>query len=287
MTMTNGSDERRTGAAAPVYLVSGGRGVSGELLLRTVLAQFPGLQATIERRLQVWSVEAVEAVVAEAAVAEGIVVHTLLAERPRRAMAREAARRGVPVVDLTGALLRRLSTLSGHTPVGRPGLYREQRQAYFDRVEAIEFTVHHDDGSGAEDLERADLVLLGVSRCGKTPLSMYLAVHGWKVANVPLVGGLPPPAELAVLEPGRVVGLTIDAEQLLAHRRERAKGLGDIGATDYTSLSAVQQELEMAEALYQRHGFAIVRVTGKPVETLAAEVLEQVGPRLGKRMAPP
>ncbi len=289
--MADQPDEPREGAPRsvlpPVYLVSGGTGASGELLLGTVLAQFPGVQVPIEKRVQVWSVEAVKAVMAEAAAAGGTVVHTLLAERSRQAMAREAARRGVPVVDLAGPLLERLGALTGRTPVGRPGLFREQRQDYFDRVEAIEFTVAHDDGRGPEGLAMADLVLLGVSRCGKTPLSMYLAVHGWKVANVPLVSGLPPPEELTALEPGRVVGLTIERGHLMVHRRERAKHLGDIGASDYTSVNAVQRELEMAEALYRRHGYPVVSVTGKPVETLATEVLERVGAPQDKRMVPP
>jgi regulator of PEP synthase PpsR (kinase-PPPase family) len=259
-----------------VYLVSGGVGASGELLLGTVLAQFPGVEVPVERRVRVWSVEAVRRVVAEAAASGGTLVHTLLAERPRQAMAREAERLGVPVVDLTGPLLERLSALTGRAPVGRPGLFREQRQDYFHRIEAMEFTVAHDDGRRPEDLPMADLVLLGVSRCGKTPLSMYLAVNGWKVANVPLVSGLPPPRELAAVEPGRVVGLTIEHGHLMAHRRERAMRLGDVGATDYTAVSAVQRELEMAESLYRRRGFPVVSVTGKPVESLAAEVMEVV-----------
>lgn len=270
-----------------VYLVSGGTGASGELLLGTVLAQFPGVQVLIEKRVQVRTVEGVEAVVAEAAAAGGIVVHTLLAELPRQAMGREAVQRRVPVVDLTGSLLEHLGTLTGRAPMGRPGLFREQRQDYFDRVEAIEFTVAHDDGRGPEDLAVADLVLLGVSRCGKTPLSMYLAVHGWKVANVPLVSGLPPPKELTTVEPDRVVGLTIEHAHLMAHRRERAKRLGEIGPSDYTSVNAAQRELQMAEALYRRHGYPVVSVTGKPVETLATEVLERVGAAHDKRILPP
>ncbi len=291
VTMADGPDESREGGAPsvlpPVFLVSGGTGASGELLLGTVLAQFPGVQVPIEKRVQVRTMEAVEAVVAEAEAAGGIVVHTLLAELPRQAMTREAVQRGVPVVDLTGPLLECLGAATGRVPLGRPGLFREQRQDYFDRVEAIEFTVAHDDGRGPEDLAIADLVLLGVSRCGKTPLSMYLAVHGWKVANVPLVSGLPPPEELTTLEPGRVVGLTIEHAHLMAHRRERAKRLGQIGPSDYTSANAAQQELQMAAALYRRHGYPVVSVTDKPVETLATEVLERVGAAHDKRIVPP
>jgi regulator of PEP synthase PpsR (kinase-PPPase family) len=269
-----------------LYLVSGGRGASGELLLGTVLAQFPGIRVPVEKRSQVWSVAAVEAVVAEAAAAGGTIVHSLLAERARRAMVLEAARHGVPLVDLTGPLLDHLGALTGRAPVGRPGLYREQRAAYFERVEAIEFAVAHDDGRRPEGLPAADLVLVGLSRCGKTPLSMYLAVHGWKVANVPLVSGVPPPLELAKVKPGRAVGLTINSGHLLAHRRERAKRLGDTGPLDYTAASAVQQELAMAEAVYGEHGLPVVNVTGKPVETLAAEVLECLGWARDRRVPP-
>jgi regulator of PEP synthase PpsR (kinase-PPPase family) len=288
--MAEGPDESREGGTPsglrPVYLVSGGTGASGELLLGTVLAQFPGVQVPTEKRVRVQTVEAVETVVAEAAAAGGIVVHTLLAEPPRQAMAREAAQWGVPVVDLTGSLLERLSALTDRVPAGRPGLFRQQRQDYFDRVEAIEFTVAHDDGRRPEDLAIADVVLLGVSRCGKTPLSMYLAVHGWRVANVPLVSGIAPPEELTTLEPGRVVGLTIEHAHLIAHRRKRIKRLG-VGPSDYTSAKAAQQELQMAEALYRRHGYPVVSVTDTPVETLAMEVLERIGAADDKRIVPP
>ena len=288
--MTERRDESRGGARwsklPPLYLVSGGVGTSGALLLDTVLAQFPDIRVPIEKRVRVWSVEAVEAVVAEAAAAGGTLVHTLVAERTRQAIAREAVRRGVPVVDLTGPLLQHLGALTGQAPLGKPGLFREQRQAYYDRIEAIEFSIAHDDGRRPEDLAMADLVLLGLSRCGKTPLSMYLAVHGWKVANLPLVSGLPPPKELAMLTPGRAVGLTIDYEHLMAHRRERASRFGDTGPLDYTSASAVQEELDMAEVLYRAHGLPVVNVTGKPVETLAAEVLEKLGATHDKRTPP-
>jgi hypothetical protein len=142
--------------------------------------------------------------------------------------------------------------------------------------------VSHDDGSGAGDLLSAEVVILGVSRCGKTPLSMYLAAHGWKAANIPIVKGIAPPGDLRRVDRRKVVGLVIDHNRLLEHRKKRAKLLGDVGATDYASPSAVFEELEFANRIYREGGFSVVDVTDKPVEIVADEVVGLIAPGPGK-----
>jgi regulator of PEP synthase PpsR (kinase-PPPase family) len=174
-------------------------------------------------------------------------------------------------------LLDHLQTLLESEPVGRPGLYRDQNREAFERTEAIEFTMAHDDGRHVENLRQADIVLVGVSRVGKTPISLYLASLGWKVANVPLVSGDPPPPELFQLHRRRVVGLTIEPDQLLAHRRWRERRLKVSLSGSYSNPFKLREELEAARRVFLQGGFAVVDITNKPVEVSAKEILEAVG----------
>jgi len=147
-------------------------------------------------------------------------------------------------------------------------------------VEAIEFTVAHDDGQKIDELSRAQIVLVGPSRAGKTPLSMYLSMLGWQVANVPLIPEIPPPDELFRMDRRRVVGLTIEPGQLITFRLARQRRLGAGGYTAYTDPAAVYEEVETARRIFRRHGFGIVDTTDKPIETSADEVLVLLKHRL-------
>lgn len=270
-------------ASAPptVFVFSGAAGASAELVARTALAQFAGA-VPLEIIPYLLTVEQVESAVARVEAAGGLIVHTMVDASLRRALIADAARRGVVALDLMGPLLEQLTAALGEQPAGRPGRYRQQREKYFERVEAIEFSVAHDDGQHIEDLSQAEIVLVGVSRAGKTPLSMYLSVMGWKVANVPLIPGLDPPSILASVDPRRVVALTVEPAQLVAHRRWRQAHLGG-AATDYTSAAAVFDEVDQARRWCRRHGFAQVDVTDKPIESSAEEVIAAVT----RRLSPP
>lgn len=263
-----------------VFIVSGGVGASAEQTVRTALVQFEGAEVQVVIVPNVRELPEIEAVVDQAAKSRGIIVHTLVDVDMRQALNRLARKRNVAAIDLMGRLLSQLTALLGQEPLGQPGLYRQLRQDYFDRVEAIEFTVANDDGRNSRDWSQAEIVLVGVSRVGKTPLSMYLSVQGWRVANVPLVPGVPPPPELYNLDRRRVVALTIDPGQLVAHRERRQRRLGVSGGTAYTDPTEIFEELETMRKLYQRSGFAIVDITDKPIEESADEVIAQVTRRL-------
>ncbi|MEW5959539.1 MAG: pyruvate, water dikinase regulatory protein [Chloroflexota bacterium] len=277
--MTNKNQQQGSGKPI-VFIVSGGMGISGEQLVQTALAQFEGIKAQLEIIPHVLQPEQVETAVDQAATAGGLIVHTLVDVELRQHLIRLARKRNVVAVDLMGRLLSQLSRLLEHEPLGHPGLYRQLRQAYFDRVEAIEFTVSNDDGRNPRDWPQAEIVLVGVSRVGKTPLSMYLSVQGWKVVNVPLVPGMPLPPELLALDRRRVVGLTIDPGQLVSHRERRQRRLGVPGGSAYTNPTDIYEELVAMGKLYRRHGFAVVDITDKPIEESADEVIAQVTRRL-------
>jgi hypothetical protein len=259
-----------------IYLVSGGMGASGEQLVRTLLAQFPESQAPVINVPRVRRVEQVAEVVARAADSSGIIVHTLVDAQLREALILLAGERGVVSIDLAGELLARLTDMLGQEPIGRPGLYRQLHRAYFQRVEAIEFTMAHDDGAHPQGWPQAEIVLVGVSRAGKTPLSMYLSVLGWKVANVPLVRELPPPPELFELDRRRVIGLSIEPGQLLAHRQQRQRRLGALGPSAYSDPGAIYEESDAARQVFARGRFSVIDVTDKPIETTADEIVERV-----------
>ncbi len=269
--------ERKQGA--PIFVASGGVGASGEQLVRTVLAQF----ANVHVPMRIWPHIRQESqlldLVSQAAAQGATIVHTLVNVDLRARLAQEAAARGVPSFDLVGDLMEHLSRSLGQEPMGQPGLYRELFATYFQRVEAIEYTVAHDDGKRLDDMAEANVVLAGVSRVGKTPLSMYLAMQGWKVANVPLVMEVPPPPELFTVDPRRVVGLMLQPHQLLIHRRWRQERIG-IPAGSYVERERLNEELRAANHLFHKHGFAVVDATDKPLETTGEEVIAVVTRRI-------
>ncbi len=274
--MASKKTSRNKGGPAPIHIVSGGSGASGLQIVETALAQFPALQVPVVVRNHVRSLGQVESAVKEAAADGGTLVHTLVDSGLRDALVRLAGRRGVVAIDLMGPLLEQVAGQTGAKPLEQPGLYRKLRKDYFDRVEAIDFAVSHDDGNKPETIPAADIVIVGVSRCGKTPLSMYLAVRGWKVANVPIVKGVPLPGSVFRVDRRRVIGLSIDCRQLLEYRKRREEQMGMVGMSTYSSPSAVLEELATAGSICRENGFDVVDVTNKPIEIIADEVVRCV-----------
>ena len=270
------SDQPISPALPPIYIVSGGIGASAEQLVRTALAQFPESLVPVITVGHVRHLEQIEHTVTQAATAGGTIVHTLVESPLRGALVQLAQQQGVAAIDLMGPLLSRLTETLGQDPIGHPGLYRQLHQLYFERVTAIEFSLAHDDGQRSEDWPLAQIVLAGVSRVGKTPLSVYLSVLGWKVANAPLVLGVTPPSDLLQLDRQRVIGLTIEPGQLLVHRQRRQRRLGAPGPSAYTNPDAVLEELEAAREMFRRGGFSVIDVTDKPIETSTEEIIELI-----------
>jgi regulator of PEP synthase PpsR (kinase-PPPase family) len=262
-----------------VFIVSGGVGSSAEQLVDTVLAQFPDANVKVTIFGNVRQREQVLDALRQAQQIGALVVHTLMESPLRQLLLDEARRMDVQTVDLTSPLIGWLSQALGQPPLGRPGLYRQLHRQHFERVEAINYTLAHDDGKNPEGWPLADLMLVGVSRVGKTPLSIYLAVLGWKVANYPLVPRLPVPKLLFDLEPGRVFGLTIDVGQLITYRMQRQARLGVTGASDYVDPEEIEDELREAKKIFRRGGFQLLDMTDKTIELGADEIQRQVAPR--------
>lgn len=274
-------EDERVQYRRPLFVVSGGFGKSGEQLVRTALAQFSA-DVPIVVVPHITDVKGLEDVVKRAAEQHATIVHTLVDGHLRATLIRMSRDHNVFAIDPMGPLLARLATELGQEPVGQPGLYHKLQQEYFSRVEAIEFTVAHDDGKKTDELDMAEIVLIGPSRVGKTPLSIYLSVLGWRVANIPLIRDIPPPEQLFQIDRRRVVGLTLDLSQLIAHRRRRYRRLGLAGKSEYVDSAQIQEELRVLERVSRRGGFPLVDTTDRPVEESAEAVIGLVEQRTGR-----
>jgi [pyruvate, water dikinase]-phosphate phosphotransferase / [pyruvate, water dikinase] kinase len=259
-----------------IFVLSDGTGQTGKRVLESALLQFDQ-PVMIIRIPRVRSVEQVNELVADAARGHSMIVYTLVSVELRQAVHIAAMERGVIVVDLLGGLLAKLQDFLHLTPWGRPGLLYQTDAGYYQRVDAMEFTVQHDDGQKVDDLSDADLVLVGPSRTSKTPVSFYLAYRGWKVANVPIVLGLEPPETLRGLDPRKVVGLTIDPQRLALIRQERLRNMGAQDSSgSYADLKHIQQEVRYSLHLCKTYRWPVVNVTGKAIEETANEAINLV-----------
>ncbi len=255
-----------------VFVVSDATGETAERVVRAGLVQFRDAAVTIVRRKEVRTLEQIRSVVAEAAREDSILVHTLVSDELRRLILDESRKAGVDSLDMLGPVLERLAKHLQLSPQEKPGLLRQLTEARSREIEAVDFAFHHDDGQNAHELERAEVVLTGVSRTMKTPTMLYLAYRGWFAANVPLVEGMEPPKALLALPPRRVFWLWMSPERLIELRRVRAVKEG-IPLEPYASTERVRRELQRAHELCTRYGWQRVDVTGKSVEEVAREII--------------
>ena len=267
----------------PIFIISGGKGITGTFLVQTVLAQFPKNRIPVKLISDVITVAAVNDAVATAVAEGGIILHTMIDKKLRQNLNRICKEKNIMTIDMAGDLIDYLTEELDEEPLNQPGLYRRLNLEYFDRLESIDFAISNDDGLNIHNIRDADIVLAGVSRTGKTPLSVYLAMHGWKVSNVPLVLGMDPPEELFKVDDKRVFGLTISMNQLMAHRRKRIQDYEHVSNSDYVNPRSVRMELDFAHAVFKRGGFSVISVTHKPIESVANEILELIFTRFEKK----
>ncbi len=265
-----------------VYVVSDATGVTARRVVEAALAQFEGAEVTVEQVPGVRTEKEVKRLVKQAAQGGATIVHTLAVPDLREVMLTEGRRRHVVTIDLMGPLVTRLKDTLELAPLARPGLLRQLDESYFHRIDAINFTVQHDDGRNPDDLPQADLVLVGVSRTTKTPLSVFLAYRGWRVANVPLIANLEPPPALSCVEWGKVVALTIDPQRLVDLRQARVNRMTRGISLDYARMKYVRQELEWADLIVRRERWPVVNVTNKSIEESAEEIISLYRRRMGK-----
>jgi regulator of PEP synthase PpsR (kinase-PPPase family) len=264
-----------------IFILSDATGDTASRILGAALKQFVGDHVAIRRFPNVLRQSEVTAILEEARKQHTLVAHTFAATPLRRIMKEQSERLGIESLDLLGPVLDRLEEFLHAKPREVPGLYHKIDEQYFRRIDAVEFAVMHDDGKHLEGLKYADFVLVGLSRTGKTPLSVYLALEGWRVGNVPLVHEREVPAEVLALPRERIVGLLLDPRRLADVRRSRLEYLAPGRQMEYDDEEAVKEEVAWCRRLYGKHQIRALDVTEKAIEETAHEVLSIVGPIVG------
>lgn len=261
-----------------LYAISDATGELAISVATAALRQFKQEGVAVLRRARTRTLERVAKIVREARDNGGLIVFTLVSQELREHLLRVAAEAQVPAVDVMGPVMQHLSQYFHKTPSDQPGLKYQITNEYFKRNEAIEFAVKHDDGLGLDTIDQAEIILLGISRTSKTPLSMYLAYRGYKAANVPIIRDVPIPHALRSADPKKVVGLTISPEKLVELRGTRLVKMGRPRSGDYANIDAIKQESSYAGRIFSELGNCpVIDVTSKAIEEVASEVLTVLG----------
>lgn len=265
-----------------IYIISDGTGETASIMTKAALVQYRGRDVSLIRCKNVRSQEQAEAILKEAVQNEGFVVHTVVSNELRIFIQKYSIENKLTAIDLLGPLLGGLDQYFGMSGEPRQaGLLRVVDEQYFKRIEAIEFTVKHDDGKETRNLDAADIVLVGISRTSKTPLSIFLSHKGWKVVNIPIVLNMPIPKEVFEMDQRKIIALTIDPQKLMKIRQNRLSKLGD-NSTEYANLKHIMDEVHYADEIFKKNKkWPVFDVTSRALEETATEIIRLISKRFG------
>lgn len=258
-----------------IYVISDSVGETAQQVTKAALSQF-SIESDYEiRRFPYVSDENFLTEILESGKNEGaIIVYTLVSENLLNIAKEFCEKEDLNHLDLMTPLLKQIANKTGKEPKREPGIIRKLDESYFKRVEAIEFAVKYDDGKDPRGILKSDIVVLGISRTSKTPLSMYLANKNIKVANVPLVPEIPIPDEVFKIDPKKIIGLTNNPEKLNSIRQERLKALGLSSDASYANIERILQELDYAEKIMRKVGCPVINVSDKAIEETAGIIID-------------
>lgn len=259
-----------------VYVISDSVGETAEFVTKAVSKQFNGGNIEIIRCSFVQDTSEIEEIISLAKKSHSIIAYTIVVPKLKAFIDRRAEEENLIAVDLMEPLMKAFADKFKQDPKYEPGLMRELDADYFKKVEAIEFAVKYDDGQNPKGALLADIVLIGVSRTSKTPLSMYLAHKGIKVANIPLVPEVTPPDELFKVPRNKCVGLIINPEKLNDIRKERLKSLGLTPNSNYAKIERILEELDYAEKIMKRIGCPVIDVSNRAIEETANLIIDML-----------
>lgn len=280
-----------------IFIVSDGTGETAAQMTKAALIQFMNQvnpssgsdQADViteqnvyfSRHKNIRTELQMEALLEDALPTKDLIIYTIVSPQLRTFLISRATELQIPVVDLLSPLLRGLASYFGYEPKAIAGLLHDVNERYFKRIDAMEFTIAHDDGKDLSNLDQADVILLGISRTSKTPLSMYLSHQGWKVVNIPIIKDFEiPEALFKKADQRRIVGLTIDPEDLTLIRRNRLTRLGQERGGDYADPDKINDEIAYADQLFERNRkWPVINVTGKALEETASEIIRLMSSR--------
>jgi len=257
-----------------IYICSDNVGETAQAVAKATLRQFQMEDIKLKRFSQLQYEEEIRTIVQEAAAIQALIIYTLVQPELREMMRLEAALCNVQAVDIMGPAMKGFVHTFHDPPRRNPKLPHAMDEEYYRRIEAMEYAVRNDDGKNLTELAHADLVLIGVSRTSKTPLSIYLAHKGYKTANIPIVPEVQPPDILQHIETKRLIGLTMNAEQLVRIREARLHDLGLSSGAKYAELARVELELQHAQQFMERIGCMIIDVTDRAIEETSEIIID-------------
>lgn len=259
-----------------IYVVSDSIGETAETVVRAAISQFPDESFDMIRLPNVREFSQIDSLLAEIGNQPTIIAHTLISPELRTYLSVRCQQNHITTVDIMGPIMSAVGTITTSSPSLEPGLVHRLDQEYFKKVSSIEFAVKYDDGKNPVGFLHADIVLVGVSRTSKTPLSMYLGNKKIKVANLPLEPQLPLPPEIFQVPPYKIIGLSVSKEKLSSIRSERLKTIGLEPEANYSNVHWIEKELEYANNIMYRLHCRVIDVTNKAIEETASEIIEIV-----------
>lgn len=265
-----------TDQAPVIYVISDALGETAEFVSRAAAAQFNGVKTKIRRVPYVQDETDIDDILEEALEENAILVYTLVVTNLRQYIERRAQEKGIKIIDILSPVILALADQTGIQPKNRPNVIHRLDEQYFQKVEAVEFAVKYDDGKDPRGVLFADVVLIGVSRTSKTPLSIYLAHKGLKTANIPLVPEVSPPRELFLIDPKKIFGLVLSPEKLNHIRSERLKTLGLGASAEYANINRIEAELKYADEIMTRLKCMKIETTNRAVEETATIIMQRV-----------
>lgn len=257
-----------------VYVLSDSIGETGELLSKAALSQFNSGKYEIRKFPYITEKEQIIEIFEEAKDESCIVIYTIVIEELKDFIVEKGAEFNILTVDLMSPALDAISKILDSEPRRESGLIRKLDENYFKKVESIEFAVKYDDGKDPRGIKNADIVLVGISRTSKTPLSMYLAHKNYKVANLPLVPEVAPPKELFEKDRKKLIGLVASPEKLNEIRQERLKALGLDNNASYANVDRINEELEYSKKIMEKLGCVVIDVSNKAIEETAGIIID-------------
>jgi len=257
-----------------IYIISDSVGETAEHIARAAAEQFRDKAYNIRKFSYIGDNEQAAEIIDEAAKNESIVIFTTVLESLRKTIIEKCKEHNIRYIDVMSPLLNFFEDYLGSKPMKEPGVTHKLDENYFKKVEAVEFAVKYDDGKDPRGVKKADIVVIGVSRTSKTPLSMYLAHKNLKVANIPLVPEVPVPDEVYQIDSKKIIGLTTNPIKLNEIRQERLKALGLGNNASYASLDRILEELDYADDIMKRIGCPVIDVSSKAVEETANIIIE-------------
>jgi [pyruvate, water dikinase]-phosphate phosphotransferase / [pyruvate, water dikinase] kinase len=257
-----------------LFIISDGTGRTAEQIVKAALTQFEGKEVVTNLRTSVSDEKEILNIVKEAESVKGVIVHTVVSKKLRNKIFKYSKLHNIECIDMMGPLLAKLSHVLASEPQEKPGLHHKLNKAYYRRIDAIEFAFRHDGGQNIEEFNEAEIILLGVSRTLKSPLSIYLANKGWLVANYPITKGIELPEIFKSIPPKKIICLTSYATKLIQLRSAKSEN-SDTKNGNYIDFRSVQQELNFANSIFHHFPeWEIINVADKNIEEIASEIVE-------------